>query len=195
MHPGSRVLVPLLVLTLAACTGGSDGEAQRSTAPAGSDDASSASGSYPAAPTATAHPADVIATKKGSSGWSMALTGVRRVGDQRIVVEAVLDGSHASQNLVPFAEPGFTQLKDASGQVTQVINGEFSGVTLTVPGDDATYLPLRDRDNVCLCTRLGSSLADPTSVPVFVYLTAPPQASTVDLKVNGIGTFTKVQVS
>jgi hypothetical protein len=193
---GSAVAVAALglVLLLVGC---SDDPDTPSTAPGSTTSGATAPakpGAPVAAPRATAAPLPVLATRSGDNGWSLSITAVRRSGD-RIVVEGVLDGSRSDQNLLGFTEPGFGTLKDASGQTTDPINGEFSGVSLTVPGDPTVYLPVRDDDNLCLCTRMSSNVFDREAIPVFVYLSAPSGATTVDVAVNAIGTFTGLKVT
>jgi hypothetical protein len=100
----------------------------------------------------------------------------------------------ATSNFSVGTEWGFKTLKDRGGAVTDGLNGEFSAVSLSVAGDPTTYLPVRDQDNLCLCTRLG-----PVSVkgatPVYVVMSAPKGASTVTVAVSGAGTFPGLTVS
>lgn len=205
-RPGSAVLfatAALTALVVSGCSGDDEpsGSASGSASPGASSSSSSGSSgsvepgtAYPVPPSATPSAEPALATKQARDGWVFTLSAVRRVADDRIVVEGALDGSKATSNFSVWTESGFKTLKDRGGAVTDGLNGEFSAVSLSVAGDPTTYLPVRDQDNLCLCTRLG-----PVSVkgatPVYVVMSAPKGASTVTVAVSGAGTFPGLTVS
>ncbi|WP_426562838.1 hypothetical protein ACPPVT_18480 [Angustibacter sp. McL0619] len=183
----------LAVTALAACSG--DDKPSAGSSPSGSSSPAANPGTaYPVGPTATPSAEPALGTKQARDGWVFTLTGVRRVADDRIVVEGSLDGSKATTNFSVWTEPGYQTLKDANGAVSSPINGEFSAVQLTTAGDASVYLPVRDKNNICLCTRLGAA-GGSASMPVYVTMSAPKGTDQVTVNVTGAGTFANQKVT
>lgn len=199
---GTTVVVCALgALALSGCSSGAGGPSAPavpgSAAGAGLSRAATSTAApgraYPVPASATPSPAPALATRHARDGWVFTLSSVRRVADDRIVVEGALDGTNATSNFSVWTESGFRTLKDRGGAVTDGLNGEFSAVSLSVAGDATTYLPVRDQDNLCLCTRLGPVTVKGTT-PVYVVMSAPKAADEVTLAVSGAGTFPKLRV-
>jgi hypothetical protein len=183
----------LAVAALSACSDDKPSPGAGSSGSASSPAANPGT-AYPVAPSATPSAEPALGTKQARDGWVFTLTGVRRVADDRIVVEGSLDGSKATTNFSVWTEPGYQTLKDANGSVSSPINGEFSAVQVTSPGDATVYLTVRDKNNLCLCTRLGAA-GGSASMPVYVTMSAPAGADTVTVSVTGAGTFANQKVS
>lgn len=197
-------------LVLAGCTGGDDPEptppsqqtqTSGTTQPPGGDAAPSTTSGGPAAlpELGTPYPAPAELTREvppavdtltGPDGEEFALTGVYRLAEDRVVVTGQLDIPGEGAALMDqWEEPGFAPESMARGL-------EFAPFTLSVEGDDATYLPVREDDVSCLCSVLRAGFEGQGPMSVMTVMSAPAGADRVTLDMGeGYGTFDDVPVT
>ncbi len=124
-------------------------------------------------------------------GHEFTLSGVHRLADDRVVVTGVLglDPSVGTDFVIDgFEEPA---LRHASSS-----GSEFAPFELSVSGDSATYLPVRDADDRCLCSVVRSGFQDEgEAMAVMTVMSAPSDAGTVDLAVAGFGEISGAEVT
>lgn len=133
---------------------------------------------------------DAIGSLTTDEGHEFSLTGVHPLASDRVVVTGYVDFEdmdNADFSLSPWEEPGF---RFGAGGT------QFAALELTVPDDPRTYLPVRNADDVCLCSviRSGFQTGGPT-MPVMMVLSAPDDIGSVDLTWPDVGEFTDVEVT
>lgn len=124
-------------------------------------------------------------------GHRFTLAGVHRLGEDRVVVTGVLALDPAVGQ--DFAINGFEEpaLRRASSR-----GSEFAPFELRVAEDPATYLPVRDEEERCLCSVVRSGFQEVgDAMAVMTVVSAPAGASTVDLTVIGFGSLPGVAVT
>lgn len=204
----TRTLLPLAALATAVGLGACTGQEQP-VAPTGE-----ASTEAPAAtsPEVTAEPTpdvplgesypvpddldralpESVDTLEGPSGQSFDLTGVHRLGADRVVVSGVVtleDGGSDTIDPHEWREEGYPEISLARGF-------EFAPFVLTVEGDEARYLPVRAADDACLCSVLRPGFQEGgAELPVMTVMSAPADAESVDLEMPGFGELTDVPVA
>lgn len=139
---------------------------------------------YPVAAEGKAVPEDSLGTQEGM-GFTFSLTTVKRISDDRVMVQGVLDGKDASPNR-------FGQLREDGYNDHR--RNEFAAVTVMKKGDPTVYLPVRDADKRCLCTNIPVGEMRKKNA-VQVLMSAPKGEDTLTITVQGIGTFPDVKVS
>lgn len=145
---------------------------------------------YPVPAEVSAEPLPDLGTLE-TGEWTLTLNGASRVGDQALAVTGTLT-SNGPTVFAGFEEPGFSLRETDGGKLENTY--EFSAVTVSVEGDPAVYQVMRDADGLCACTQ-GVLEAQPDApMAVYAYVTAPADATTVDVTVAGIGTFEDVEV-
>ncbi|WP_370891477.1 OmpA family protein [Janibacter sp. GXQ6167] len=188
---GTRIAAVAVIVALAtACTSNEpapppagSGESAPSSETSQSPSPSVSPGTDYALPTKETRPEpEVVETKtKGDSAFS--LVSVVRIADDRVVLSGVLTP----------ADPVDIGINAEPGYVTLVRGGDFSSVELTAKGDDLTYLPVRNADGDCLCSSVRPGF-EGAQLPVSVVMSAPKDATTVDLTIAPFGTFAGVEV-
>lgn len=105
---------------------------------------------------------------------AFGLTAVYRIAPDVVAVVGLIT---PGQSWEPWelSEPTYTSSEAA----------DFSRVTLTVPDDERTYLPLRTERGHCLCSPLRAVGPDPTAVHVLAGV--PESATSVTLTVGDLG--------
>lgn len=130
-------------------------------------------------------------TLTSDDGHEFTLVGVHRLADDRVVVTGLLglDPSVGSDFVIDaFEEPALRRSGPGGS--------EFAPFELTVAGDDATYLPVRDEDERCHCSVIRSGFQDHSeALAVMTVMSAPADAQTVDLTVAGFGEITGAEVT
>jgi hypothetical protein len=183
-----------LVLAGSGCSAGDEAGDQPGTDPTHASAAqvqpTGEASAFPVAPSASPSPLPVIGSAT-SKKWTFTLNAVRRTGPAQLVVEGTLTSAER-QLMSGFAEHGFeTYRKDGEN----LSNWDFSGVRLSVPGDDTVYLPMRDAEGRCACTQSYVSGVDAgDSVGVYVIMTTPENASAVTVRIQGFPPFRDVAV-
>lgn len=198
------LVVPLVLLAcaglLAGCIGGSSSDHTATGSPSSSagtgsgaavPDAAGTASSYPVAASASPSQEPVIGSRSNSD-WTFTLNRVQPAGPGQLIVEGTLV-SNGPPYLEYLEEPGFLLHKDADGKTEE--SHEFSAVSLSVAGDQTVYLPLRDADGQCACTRGVATVEVGKPFAVYVLLTAPHPVSEVTVLVKGFAPFTKVPVT
>ncbi|WP_151526326.1 OmpA family protein [Serinicoccus kebangsaanensis] len=123
-----------------------------------------------------------------SSGVTFELHGVQRLAADRVVVLGRLDlsGLEGTPDSRQWQEPGHTP--------PQAWGHEFAPFTLSVAGDPATYLPVRDAADKCLCSVVRSDFGGQPPLSVMTVLSAPEDADTVTITMPDFGTAQSVPV-
>lgn len=179
----------LMAAVMAACTSeadpGPNGDGENATTSSAPSPTSSVpvGTNYPLGDGQT-RPELPVAETLTEDGSSFALSSVVRLADDRVVVSGVLTPANPVE-VGANAEPGYTTI--ANG-------GDFSAVELTVEGDEVVYLPVRDDQGRCLCGAVRPGF-EGEPLPVSVVVSAPKDASSVNLKVAPYGTFTDVEIA
>lgn len=145
---------------------------------------------YPVPADAEASPLPDLGTAQAGT-LTLTLNAVRRVSDEALVVEGTLTASENTV-LTDLAEVGY-KVREMDGE--RPFTYEFSAVSVTVPGDDVVYLPLRDEKGFCACTQGILGVDGGESIGVYTYVTAPPDASSVTVNVAQFAPFVDVPVS
>jgi hypothetical protein len=205
---GGLAAVVLAGFAVAGCEGSGSGTPSSPASAAASRSAGGGSG-VAATPgeVATAYPAPAGATAEAlpslgsrSNGvWTLVLNGVRRSGDGAVVVTATLTVTSSTkasgEAFGGFEEPGYVWRAGASSHITEFDKShEFSAVTLTVPGSTTQYQVMRDDSGICACTQGVLWVDHGQTQAVYAYVTAPKDATTVTVTVQGFAPFTSVQV-
>ena len=187
---GGRALAgAVAVAALTACSGGQSSDPSPSTSGSASHSATPSVSSsvelnkeFPLGAATRPEP-QVVETKTGD-GTSFGLVSVVRISPDRVVLSGVLT-VESPVRIGDDAEAGYVRL---------VRGGDFSRVVLTMPGDAATeYLPVRDAQGDCLCSQIRPGF-DNYELPVSVVMSAPTGATSVDVNVERVGTFSNVPV-
>jgi len=131
-------------------------------------------------------------------GWRIDLMGVYRLAPDRVLVELRLNGDDAKSTLDALSDPDFdfkSHLTDPDAGTFHGVVDEVSDVSLTVAGDDAKYLPVRMKNNYCLCTMKGIIQKGRGDFPAYVVMAAPAGASQVTLSIPHAGAFKDIAVA
>jgi hypothetical protein len=198
--------VLIAVLGLAGCGGEGPAPVPSGTATSGTASPGGTSGgsaraaepgrqatAYPVAASATAQALPSLGSRT-AGGWTLTLNGVRRSGKDSVVVTAmVTNASSRKEAFHGVSEEGYSIRTYADGKYDGT--HEFSAVTLTVDGSAVQYQVMRDSKGYCACSQgLGELLEPGQSIAVYAYVTAPPEAATVTVTVQGFAPFTGVRV-
>jgi hypothetical protein len=199
---GALAVVVLAGFAVAGCQGSGSGTPSSSTSGAG---ASGSGGGSVAAATpgqaATAYPAPAGATaqalpslgSRNNGPWTIVLNGVRLAGNGSAVVTATLTNTQPTdRSFRGFEEAGYSLRAGSDGKLNSTY--EFSAVTLTVPGSVTQYQVMRDGSGVCACTQGVMNVEGGQAQGAYAYVTAPKDATTVTVTVQGFAPFTDVQV-
>lgn len=133
-------------------------------------------------------------------GWRVDLMGVYRLGDDRVLAEFRLNAQDAVRDdMQVWSDPDYDWWFHKNDRRNGGFLGtawEFSDVALTVAGDDATYRTVRTKSHFCLCSmNTASQVEGLGDLPAYAVLSTPAGATTVDLKIRDVGTFSAVAVS
>ena len=185
---------------LASCTSGEPAPAPTSAISPASSDATGREGeaaepgeqatAYPVAGEATPAPVPDLETI-ATGEWTLTLNGVDRVSDQALLVTATMT-SNGPGVFRGFEEPGYSLRMNDEGKLDNTY--EFSAITLTAGAGPAVYQVMRDANGICACSQGVLDIEPGQPTAVFAYVTAPAEATTVDVTVAGIGTFTGLEV-
>ena len=126
-------------------------------------------------------------TKTGPEGEYFVLTGLRRLGKDRVVVEGRARGSDRAGGWGFFNEPGY-------GGRSYGFGGDFAGVSLSRKGDPAVYLPVRNADRSCLCSGFPANHTMSEELGVYVVVSAPEADDGYTLTVNKLGSISGLTV-
>lgn len=211
-HLVAASLAATLAVALGACSDETDGPGESTavdTAPSSravEDDAATSSaapgastspevelGTFYPAPADLARPEPApVASVSSDSGHTFDLTGVHRLADDRVVVAGLLtlkQGENAGFDAAEWEEVGYSDYARGDGL-------QFTPFRLTADADETIYLPVRDADDACLCSVIrpgfqsrGGSLA------VMTVMSAPADAQTVTLEMDGYGELADVPVT
>ncbi|RIK17735.1 MAG: hypothetical protein DCC50_00785 [Acidobacteria bacterium] len=116
------------------------------------------------------------------------LFGVHRLDDTRAVVTGRIRGASSSTAAAQWFEPGFLHTRGGY---------EFSRVAV-VDQDDVRHLPVRDKDDRCLCslsTAVYQELGDKGQAPAWAVVSLPADAESVDVEVADVGVIEDVPVT
>lgn len=193
--PTRTAIAALTLLAVAACSGTApDPEPAPPPAPTASAtteesptaDAAELGEHVPLAPGTTRTWPEAVETVSGE-GREFTLFGVHRIGEERVVVTGRITGSHDSTAAGSWFEPGYTFSRGGY---------EFSRVTV-IDVDGVRHLPVRDSDDHCLCslsTQPYEDLTDPQA-PAWAVLSAPADATTLDVEIIDVGTVEDVPIT
>lgn len=132
-------------------------------------------------------------------GWRVDLMGVYRLAEDRVLAEFRLNADNALRSdMHVWVDPDYDAWFHQNDRRNGGYQGsfwEFSDVRLSVPGDDASYRPVRTRTNFCLCSMTNQYIKGYGDFPAYVVLSTPKGATSVDLSLRDVGTFSGVVVS
>lgn len=192
-------IVALGMFALAACSGSTEEPepaptpetSSPDTAPDGSEDPSVSEAEelnihVPLAPgTTRTWPEALETVSEGDQEFT--LFGVHRIDEERVVVTGRIAGSYDSTAAGSWFEPGY--FFSHGGY-------EFSRVAV-IDDDGVRHLPVRDSDDRCLCslsTQPYDDLTDPQAA-AWAVLSAPADATTLDVEVIDVGTVEDVPIT
>ncbi len=188
-------IAALAVAALAGCTG-DGGEAEDTAeattpAPAATTEAPTEEPGEPGEHVPITEPMErtwpePVETVAGE-GREFTLFGVHRIDDERVVVTGSIAGSYEGTAAGSWFEPGYFF---ATGGY------EFSRIAV-VDADGVRHLPVRDGEDHCLCSLSSQPYEDLTEprAPAWVVLSAPADATTLDVEVTGVGTVENVPIT
>jgi hypothetical protein len=173
-----RILVPIVVVMLAGCSGGGSAGGNTAASPR----------TRPVPATLTPLVGEQTRTDTLGNVVEFAPVTLRRTGRLLLLEVAGRNVTPVGSGLSVANLPGFMIASSAS----------FSDVSLVDSKHGKRYLVVRDSQGSCLCTDFVGGLGVPRgAVGVLdAYFAAPPaDVTTVDVVVNKVGTFSAVPVS
>ncbi|MGP3967061.1 hypothetical protein [Streptomyces sp. 6N223] len=165
-----------LVIAVASCGGGDDGDAAQEsegtteTLPSG-DDSTQADGEGPEGDAEeTGEPAEPLAEVTGGESLTLTVTRAERESGGFLTVEGTLSNA---------GDGTFFDLTWAGSESELAENGfSMAGATLTAAEEGKRYLILRDTEGRCLCTGFGNGIEEGETVSWFAQFPEPDPATT-----------------
>ncbi|MFE9763195.1 hypothetical protein ACFYPC_01465 [Streptomyces sp. NPDC005808] len=167
-----------LLLTVAGCGGGDDGDSDKG-APTPSTSATSGSSDGGNAESKTPEPETVLAEVKGENGLVLAITSAQRDEGGFVTVEGTVTNNTGDGWIAGTWRGDESELAK---------NGaSMAGASLIDQKGKKKYLVLRDTSGRCLCTQFSGGLTQGATTQWFAQFPAPPADTTaVDFLVGAM---------
>ncbi|MCX5560404.1 hypothetical protein [Streptomyces sp. NBC_00038] len=157
-----------LLLTVAGCGGGDDGESDKGASTSSASATSSANGSQSESETPEAD--TVLAEVKGENGLVLAITSAKRDEGGFVTVEGTVTNN---------TDDGWIAGNWRGDENELAKNGaSMAGANLIDQKGKKKYLVLRDTSGRCLCTQFSGGLSQGATAQWFAQFPAPPADTT-----------------